>query len=127
MWFCRKVIIFKKKSVLLEQSLAFSRRSQKTTFQELFTSQPGNFLDLPEAFQASKFNCSALLPAVAHTDSQLELMLLSKSMKRRIISSPPCRRWSKYQVTVLVEPNEVAHNRILKAEMQLQHGSPRCR
>lgn len=72
MWFCRKARIFKKKNVLFEQSLAFSKRSQKTSSQELFTFQPGNFSDLSEAFQASKFNCSAILLAVAHTDSQLE-------------------------------------------------------
>lgn len=44
--------------------------------------------------------------------------IVSKRMKKRIISSAPYRRGSKYQVTVLVEPNKVAHNRILKAEMQ---------
>lgn len=44
--------------------------------------------------------------------------IVSKRMKKRVISSAPCRRGSKYQVTVLVEPNEVASNRILKAEMQ---------
>ena len=44
--------------------------------------------------------------------------IVSKRMKKRIISSAPCRGGSKYQVTVLVEQNKVAHNRILKAEMQ---------
>lgn len=34
---------------------------------------------MSEAFQASKFNCSAILPAVAHTGSQLEIIKAESS------------------------------------------------